>query len=71
MDVVVWQHENERSRVAIIGRRIDDGTQCTVVASHERTGHWAIYPHGWGKFGVRLPQAEALTMAHAIIAAHQ
>ncbi|MGH3773563.1 MAG: hypothetical protein ACRDRW_19585 [Pseudonocardiaceae bacterium] len=60
----------EHSRVVVHGHRVDDGDRCTVVVAHECTGEWAIYPHGGSKFGVRLPIAEALTLARAIIAAH-
>ncbi len=31
-----------------------------MVVIHERTGQWGVYPARFGKFGVRLPQAEAL-----------
>ncbi|MGH3931947.1 MAG: hypothetical protein ACRDTF_18455 [Pseudonocardiaceae bacterium] len=65
------QRENERGRVVVEGRRTDDNTQCTVVVIHERTDQWGLYPHGFGKFGVRLPQAEALKMAQAILASTQ
>lgn len=65
------QRENERGRMVVEGRRIDDNTQCTVVVIHERTGQWGIYPHGFGKFGVRLPQAEAFKMAQTIVAGVQ
>lgn len=64
----VMQRENiERSRTVVDGRRIDDGDLCTLVAVHETGGTWALYLHGWGKFGVRLPQAEAIRMARAIL----
>ena len=65
---VIMQRENERSRVVIDGKRIDDGTRCTVVVIHERTGYWGFYPHGFSKFGVRLPRTEAVRMARAILA---
>lgn len=71
MDLSLTHSEREHSRVVVTGRSTDDGTPCTVVVAHERGDQWAIYPHGWGKFGVRLPITEALTVAHAIIAAHQ
>ncbi|MGH3933274.1 MAG: hypothetical protein ACRDTF_25235 [Pseudonocardiaceae bacterium] len=36
---------------------------------HEITGGcWSLYPHGWGRFGVRLAQAEAVAVAQAILA---
>ncbi len=71
MELSVTHREKEISRVVVTGRSTDDGDRCTVVVAHERSGHWAIYPHGWGKFGVRLPITEALTVAHAIIDAHR
>ncbi|MCA1675035.1 MAG: hypothetical protein LC799_23555 [Actinobacteria bacterium] len=60
--------EKERSRLVVAGKRADDGHQCTVVVIRERTGYWGVYPHGWGKFGVRLPRDEALKVARAILA---
>lgn len=59
--------EKERSRLVVDGQRADDGDRCTVVVIHERTGYWGVYPHGFGKFGVRLPRAEAVKLAHAIL----
>ena len=47
--------EKERSRLVVNGQRADDGDRCTVVVIHERTGYWGVYPHGFSKFGVRLP----------------
>ncbi|MGH4012428.1 MAG: hypothetical protein ACRDSL_00505 [Pseudonocardiaceae bacterium] len=61
------QQKNERSRVAVDGERIDDGTTCTLVAVCETNGSWAMYPHGWGRFGVRLPKDEAVRVARAIL----
>lgn len=63
----VTQHQNELSRVVVVGRRTDDDDQCTLVAVREVGGTWAWYPHGWGKFGVRLANAEALKVAQAIL----
>ncbi|MCA1602022.1 MAG: hypothetical protein LC776_10405 [Acidobacteria bacterium] len=65
----IMQRDNEISRVFVDGRRVEDGDRCTFLAIQERTGHWAIYPHGAGKLGVRLPPAEAVKVAHAILAA--
>lgn len=65
----VTQRGNERSRTVVDGHRTDDGDQCKLVVVHEVTGDcWALYPHGWGKFGVRLAKAEAVTVAQAILA---
>jgi len=59
--------EKERSRLIVVGQRADDGDRCSVVVVHERTGFWGVYPHGFGKFGVRLPRTEAVRMARAIL----
>jgi hypothetical protein len=56
------QRENERGRVVVDGKRTDDGDLCTLIVVHEVGGTWALYPHGWGKFGVRLPAAAAATV---------
>jgi len=53
---VIMQRENERGRVVVDGHRIDDRTRCELLVVHEVGGTWALYPHGWGKFGVRLPR---------------
>lgn len=59
--------EKEYSRLVVEGKRADDGDRCSVVVIHERTGYWGLYPHGWGKFGVRLPRDEAVRVARAIL----
>ena len=61
------QLQNERSRVIVEGKRTDDGDRCTLVVIQEVGGTWALYPHGWGKFGVRLNNGEAVTVAQAIL----
>ncbi|MGQ0774478.1 MAG: hypothetical protein ACT4NY_08690 [Pseudonocardiales bacterium] len=63
----VKQHENELSRVVVVGRRTDDGDQCTLVVVREVGGTWALHPHGDGKLEVRLAGAEALKVAQAIL----
>jgi hypothetical protein len=65
---VIMQKDNERARVTVAGKRTDDNTRCTLLAVCEVGGTWALYPHGWGKFGVRMPTAEAETLARAILA---
>jgi hypothetical protein len=62
------QRENERARIVAIGRRIDDGSKCTLLVVRETGGPWVVYPHGVGQFGVRLPKDEAERMARAILA---
>ncbi len=64
----VMQRENERARVLVDGKRTDDDTDCMLVVVHERIGDcWAFYPHGVGRFGVRLTKVAALKMAKEII----
>ncbi|MGH8922460.1 MAG: hypothetical protein ACRD0H_29670 [Actinomycetes bacterium] len=63
----VTTSEKEHSRLVVAGHRVDDGDRCSVVVIHERTGYWGLYPHGFTKFGVRLPRAEAVRMAQAIL----
>jgi hypothetical protein len=59
--------EKERSRLVADGRCTDNGERCTLVVVHEAGGSWAWYPHGFGKFGVRLPRAEAVKLARSIL----
>ncbi len=49
------------------GTRTDDGTRCTLLAVHETRRTEAIYPHGADQLGVRLPEAEAVRLARAIL----
>ena len=63
---VVMQRANERSRVALDGRRTDDGNRCTLVAVCETDGTWALYTHGMAQLGVRIAKADAQTLAAAI-----
>ncbi len=53
-----------------MGKRTDDGTQCTLLVVRETGGTWCLYPHGVGTLGVRLSGAEAARLA-AILAAGQ
>ena len=62
------QRENETNRVVVNGRRTDDGDLCKLVAIREIGGAWALYPHGVKKFGVRLGNEDAATVARAILA---
>ncbi len=61
------QRDSERGRMTADGKRIDNGTTCTLLVVHEVGGSWVMYPHGWGTFGVRLPRAEAVRVARAIL----
>ncbi|MGH3938109.1 MAG: hypothetical protein ACRDTG_05650 [Pseudonocardiaceae bacterium] len=65
------QRHNERGRTVVEGRRTDDGDQCKLVLLQEIGGTYALYPHGVGRFGVRLARAEAVTVAEAILAGAQ
>ena len=67
----VMQRENERSRVVVEGRRTDDGARCSLIMIHESGGTWALYPHGWDKFGVRLTKANADIVVQAILDSSQ
>lgn len=64
----LMQRDNEQSRVILDGRLVEGGDRCTFLAVHERTGTWAMYPHGAGKLGVRLSRTEAIRVARAILA---
>jgi hypothetical protein len=63
----IMQRQHERSRLVVDGKRTDNAERCTLVVVHEVGGSWAWYPHGFGKFGVRLPRAEAVKVAQAIL----
>jgi hypothetical protein len=63
----IMQGQNERGRVVADGKRTDDGGRCELLAVHEVGGTWALYPHGWPKLGVRLPEDEAARLARAIL----
>ena len=64
----IMQRENERRRLTMDGKRIDDRTRCTLLAVQEIGGTWVLYPHGWDKFGVRLERENAETLARGILA---
>lgn len=67
MDIVM-QRENESARVVVEGRRVDDGTRCTVVAIRELNGCWVFYPHGIGALGARLGRDDAASLARKMLA---
>jgi hypothetical protein len=64
-DVTVT-HRPERGRVALEGRRTDDGSKCTLLIIHENDGSWSV--HGLGAPGVRLTKVNAVAVAEAILA---
>ena len=61
-------HDNERGRVTINGRQADDGGHCTLIAVHETSDVWTIYPLGPDKPGVRLPPGDVGRIAQVILA---
>lgn len=64
----IMQRKNERGRTVVDGHRTNDGDQCSLVVMHEHVGGClTLYPHGDGKLGMRLSEAEALKMAQAIL----
>lgn len=70
--MAITKRGDEISRVSVTGRRVEDNDKCTLVVIREAGGTWALYPHGFGKFGVRLPKDEAVQVAKAILSSvHQ
>jgi hypothetical protein len=67
MEPAIMQREDERARIVVTGKRTDDGARCTLVAIHKIGGTWSLYPHGASQLGVRLTEADAATLAHAIL----
>ncbi|MDP8929796.1 MAG: hypothetical protein M3O70_14805 [Actinomycetota bacterium] len=68
MDSPAMQRENERGRVAVVGRLADGGGQCTLVAVHYISPRcWVLYPHGAGRLGVALSEEDAATLAQGIV----
>lgn len=63
----VNQRNDERSRMTAVGKRTDDGAKCTLLAVRKMGGDWCLYPHGADQLGVRLPGAEAVRVAQAIL----
>lgn len=60
------QRDGEYCRMAMDGRRTDDGSRCTLVIIHRRSGEWWLFPHGVDRFGVRIPAAAAERIADTI-----
>lgn len=65
---VVMQRERERSRLAVVGKRTDDGEKCTLLVVCEVGGTWALFPHGAAQLGVRLADPAVETLARAMLA---
>ncbi|MGH3914812.1 MAG: hypothetical protein ACRDTC_15595 [Pseudonocardiaceae bacterium] len=64
---IALQRANEYSRLAVDGRLVEGGGQCTFLVIHERGGNWAFYPQGAPKLGLWLPEANAVAVARAIL----
>lgn len=56
--------EREAGRMAIPGRRTDDGSDSTLVVVHENDGSWTF--HGLGAPGVRVCKSDAVQIAQGI-----
>ena len=60
------QHQRtERGRLTTRGRRTDDGSWTTLLLIHELDGAWTI--HGLGAPGVKLSQADIVTLVEQIL----
>ena len=60
------QHQDrERGRLTAQGRRTDDGTMCTLLVIQETDGAWSF--HGLGAPGVKLSQADMVTLVEQIL----
>ena len=66
-ELPVMQRDNERGRMAVYGKRTDNGERCTLVVVAEVGRTWAFYPHGVAQLGVRVDQQEAVKVAEAIL----
>ena len=60
------QHQQrERGRLTTRGRSTDDGSWTTLLVVHELDGAWTI--HGLGAPGVKLSQADMVTLVEQIL----
>jgi hypothetical protein len=59
--------EHEAGRMAVQGRRTDDGSDNTLIVVHENNGAWAC--HGLGASGVKISKTDAVTWARGILSA--
>lgn len=58
---------NEQNRCTVKGQRLNGGA-CTVILIRDRAQRaWVFYPHGVAGMAVRLPNAEACTLADHIL----
>ena len=58
-------HRTERGRVIAIGRRTDSGERCSLLVINELNGAWTF--HGLGAPGVKLSQADMVTLVEQIL----
>lgn len=68
MEPAIMQRKDEHRRLTVGGKRTDNGEMCTLLAVCDVGGAWALYPHGWGKFGVKLTGPAAEKLARGILA---
>ena len=57
--------QRERGGLQAFGRRTDSGERCTLLVIHELDGGWTI--HGLGAPGVKLSQADMVTLVEQIL----
>jgi hypothetical protein len=57
--------QRERGRLQASGRRTDSGERCTLLVVHELDGGWTL--HGLGAPGVKLSQADMVTLAEQVL----
>jgi hypothetical protein len=66
IDVPEMEHQQrERGRLTTRGRTTDDGSWTTLLLVHELDGAWTI--HGLGAPGVKLSQADMVTLVEQIL----
>ena len=66
IDVPGIEHQQrERGRLQAFGRRTDSGERCTLLVIYELDGGWTF--HGLGAPGVKLSQADMVTLAEQIL----
>lgn len=65
IDLPETHYQRERGRVLAHGRTTDDGSRCTLIVIHELDRSWSV--HGLGAPGVKVPAADMVTLAEAIL----
>ena len=66
IDVPETEHkQRERGRLTTRGRSTDDNSWTTLLLIHELDGAWTI--HGLGAPGVKLSQADMVTLVEQIL----